>query len=393
MEFVTEYINIKREGNSPTMEKKKLCYFINSAWYFELHWLERANSAIQAGYEVLLVARFDNDDLFQRLESIGIKCYESNIDEKKINPFQFACDCLRTFKLLDKLNPDILHCITIKPGVISCLWCKIRKKRLVYSFVGLGRVFENTSTVYRILRYIIIHLYRVLFSGINCKLTFEHKADQNRILKLIKMEPHKTVIIDGAGINLKHFSYHEESNDLPVKVLFASRMLWSKGLADLLKVKKILELNGTSFEILVAGIIVENDSDAISLEQIESWSIAGDITWLGTRSDISELIRASNIVALPSVYAEGIPRILLEAGSVGRVAITYNIGGCSSLIQNGVNGIVIEKKNIIQLAEKLQWLIENPKVRQEMGLKARALIESKYSSEIVIKQTLQLYLF
>ncbi|ENZ7914828.1 glycosyltransferase [Klebsiella aerogenes] len=46
------------------------------------------------------------------------------------------------------INPDILHCITIKPGIISCLWAKYHKTKLVYSFVGLGRVFESEQLVF-----------------------------------------------------------------------------------------------------------------------------------------------------------------------------------------------------------------------------------------------------
>ncbi|HEB4872981.1 TPA: glycosyltransferase family 4 protein [Kluyvera ascorbata F0526] len=370
---------------------KSICYFINSAWYFELHWLERANAAIRSGYNVSLVAKFDNPSILARLEEIGIKCYESNINENNLNPFGFVYDCMRTFKLLNRINPDILHSITIKPGVISCLWCKLKNKQLIYSFVGLGRVFENNTMIFKTLRYIIIHLYRVLFSGINCKITFEHKTDQEKILKLIKLDPNKTIVIDGAGVDLNHFSYHEEFNGCSPKVLFASRMLWSKGLADLLKVKKQLNAEGIDFELLVAGIIVENDNDAIALAKIEEWHCAGEITWLGTRNDIKELIQESNIVALPSVYAEGIPRILLEAGAVGRATITYDIGGCNSLIKDGFNGILVERKNIEQFASKLKWLIQNDKTRCEMGLNARARIEEKYSSEIIVEQTLRLY--
>ena len=371
---------------------KNICYFINSAWYFELHWKERAVAAIQAGYNVSLIARFDSHDILLRLQDLGIKCYESNINEKKINPFQFLYDCFRTFKLLNIINPDLLHSITIKPGVISCLWCKIKNKQLVYSFVGLGRVFENNTALYKVLRYLIIHLYRFLFSGIDCKITFEHKTDQEKIIKLIKLKQQKTIVIDGAGIDLNKFQYHEESSQCSSKVLFASRMLWSKGLADLLKAKKKLKAEGTDFEIIVAGIIVENDSDAISLPQVEKWHKTGEITWLGTRDDIKELIQHSSIVALPSVYAEGIPRILLEAGAVGRAAITYDVAGCNSLIKNGFNGIIVERKNIDQLADKIKWLLCDQKVRYRMGLNARALIESKYSSDIVIAETLKLYL-
>ncbi|WP_256450016.1 glycosyltransferase [Kluyvera sp. CRP] len=234
-------------------------------------------------------------------------------------------------------------------------------------------------------------MYRNIFKHIECKFVFEHDSDRNKILNLLHLNRSKTVVIDGAGIDIDFFSFSEEPSREKVKVLFASRLLWSKGLSDLIAVKQKLHDSGTSFELLVAGIIVDDDKDAISLKQINIWNDKGDITWLGTRDDINELIKLSNVIVLPSIYAEGIPRILLEAGAVGRAVITYNIGGCNSLIKNGINGFVVEKKNIEQLSVKLEELIADKNLRARLGRNARRIIEAKYSSEIIIKKTLRVY--
>lgn len=69
--------------------KSKLCYFVNSAWYFELHWLDRACAALHAGYEVYVIARFDDDDLMRRLNEKGLICFDSKIKETSLNPVFF----------------------------------------------------------------------------------------------------------------------------------------------------------------------------------------------------------------------------------------------------------------------------------------------------------------
>lgn len=388
---MTEYLSINRVGETSTMKKKKLCYFINSAWYFELHWLDRAKAALRAGYDITLISKFDDKGTYERLKSMGFECYDSQMSEKKTNPFVFITDFIRIVKILNAINPDVLHSITIKPGVIGCIWCKLWNKKLVYSFVGLGRVFESNSFLFKLLRFSIVNLYRNIFKHIECKFVFEHDSDRNKILNLLHLNRSKTVVIDGAGIDIDFFSFSEEPSREKVKVLFASRLLWSKGLSDLIAVKQKLHDSGTSFELLVAGIIVDDDKDAISLKQINIWNDKGDITWLGTRDDINELIKLSNVIVLPSIYAEGIPRILLEAGAVGRAVITYNIGGCNSLIKNGINGFVVEKKNIEQLSVKLEELIADKNLRARLGRNARRIIEAKYSSEIIIKKTLRVY--
>lgn len=371
--------------------KKKICYFVNSAWYFELHWLERGKAALDAGYDVYVLANFSDSLLYDRLMSEGFKCINSAIREKTISPFSFINDTRRTFKILNLIEPDIIHNITIKPGVIGSLWAKMKNKRLVYSFVGLGRIFENKKVFYIVIKNFIVLLYRYLFSATDCKIIFEHKEDQDKVLFLTKVKRDKTIVIDGAGIDVASFSYTEEEKHEKAKVLFASRMLWSKGLSDLIRAKKILHLKGVEFDILVAGIIVEDDSDAIDIKQIEDWHRSGDIIWLGKRNDINILIKDVNVVALPSIYPEGIPRIILEAGAVGRACIVYDIGGCSSLIKNGYNGFVVAKQNVNELAEKLGELIIFDEERYQMGLNARENIIKKYSSNIIIKETLSVY--
>lgn len=371
--------------------KKKLCYFVNSAWYFELHWLERGIAAIDSGYDVYVVANFLDDAISDRLSALGFRCINSEINEKSINPFSFIKGVAKAFKILKAINPDILHCITIKPGIISCLWAKYHKTKLVYSFVGLGRVFESEQLVFKILRWLVLKLYRYLFSNVDCKIIFEHREDKRKILSLLDIKEDKAKVIDGAGVNTSYFAYKEEPEETHGVVLFASRMLHSKGLLDLIKAKRILKLEGIDCTIQVAGIIVENDEDRITLGQIEKWHDSGDIVWLGTRDDIKELIAGSNIVVLPSIYPEGVPRILLEAGAVGRACVVYDNGGCNSLIKDGYNGYIVERKNVKELAARIKMLISSDTARKEMGINAREIIVNHYTSEIVIYKTLQVY--
>lgn len=371
--------------------KLKICYFVNSAWYFELHWLERALSVLESGYDVYIFANYSDKSILERFTNLGFKCVDSKIKEQNVNPIIFLCDIIRSFKTLNKINPDIVHSVTIKPGVISCLWAKFRNKKMVYSFVGLGRVFESNKLIYRIAKYLIASMYRRFFLNIDCCILFEHRKDQQKIIELLDIPDNKTEVIDGAGINIEQFCYSTPPNNSKVTVFFASRMLWSKGLRTLIDASRILKLQGIEFDIVVAGIIVDNDRDAISITQIEEWHNSGAINWLGRRSDIKELIENVDIVALPSVYSEGIPRILLEAGAIGRPVISFDTGGCGSLILDGYNGFLVPKGNVNLFSQKLGRLIMDPLERDKMGRNARKRVEDKYSSTVVIQKTVEIY--
>ncbi len=368
---------------------RKLCYFINSDWYFDLHWIDRAIASRDAGYEIHIISHFIDDNIINKFKTFGFICHNVTLDAQSFNALVFFRTYHDVQKIIKNIKPDLLHCITIKPCLIGGVLAKKFNLPVIVSFVGLGRVFSSDSMPLKLLRQFTIAAYKYIASNKRCIFMFEHDRDRKKLAKLVGLEEQQTIVIDGAGINPEIYKYSlEQNHDVPV-VLFASRMLWSKGLGDLIEAKKILRSKNIHFTLNVAGILVENDKDAISLQVIENWHQQGLINWLGRSNNVCDLIEQSNIVALPSVYSEGVPRILLEASSVGRACIAYDVGGCDSLIIDNDNGIIVKSNSPEELADKLAFLLSNPKARVEMGIKGRKRIQDKFSSGMIISKTLK----
>lgn len=370
---------------------KKLCYFINSDWYFELHWLERAIKAKEQGYEVHIITEFCDQRIMNSFQMNGFYCHHIKINAQSYNPIHFLAAFFATRKIINKIKPDILHCVTIKPLLIGGVIARFYNVSVVLSFVGLGRVFMDGGVINKYVRIFILQIYKSILKNRNSILMFEHDDDRNKLTKLLKIDHDRTVIINGAGVDPDVFKYSCECTNKTPAVLFASRLLWSKGIGDLVEVKKRLMKKGVVFDLIVAGIITNNDSDSVPMSTIDTWKELGLITWLGHSNNVYQLIKESNLVALPSVYPEGIPRILLEACSVGRACIAYNVGGCSSLVKNNVNGVILDKNDIDGLCDKIEFLLNNPGERILMGLKGREYIKNKFSSEHISKNTLDVY--
>lgn len=290
---------------------RKLCYFINSDWYFDLHWIDRAIASRDAGYEIHIISHFIDDNIINKFKTFGFICHNVTLDAQSFNALVFFRTYHDVQKIIKNIKPDLLHCITIKPCLIGGVLAKKFNLPVIVSFVGLGRVFSSDSMPLKLLRQFTIAAYKYIASNKRCIFMFEHDRDRKKLAKLVGLEEQQTIVIDGAGINPEIYKYSlEQNHDVPV-VLFASRMLWSKGLGDLIEAKKILRSKNIHFTLNVAGILVENDKDAISLQVIENWHQQGLINWLGRSNNVCDLIEQSNIVALPSVYSEGVPRILL----------------------------------------------------------------------------------
>ena len=103
--------------------------------------------------------------------------------------------------------------------------------------------------------------------------------------------------------------------------------------------------------------------------QILEWQKQGIREYLGSTSDVRPFLESSSCVVLPSFYKEGVPRVLLEAMSMGKPIITTNIAGCKECVappftpyENlliGQNGILIPPKDINALALAISLLISN----------------------------------
>jgi glycosyltransferase involved in cell wall biosynthesis len=169
------------------------------------------------------------------------------MSEQSLNPLLIFKDLIKSLRVLNEINPDILHCITIKPCLIGGVYSKLWKKKLVLSFVGLGRVFSSSAVFYKFIRGIVSITYKCISKKDDVFFIFEHENDREKIINLTGIVSDKTSVIDGAGINIEEYKLvPEPENETPV-VLFASRLIWSKGLGDLIEVKKRLIKRGVFF--------------------------------------------------------------------------------------------------------------------------------------------------
>ena len=219
-----------------------------------------------------------------------------------------------------------------------------------------------------------------------------NKEFQKRVKnKGIKFDENNIHIIEGAGVDRFRFSYQPEPTQNKFSVLFASRLLWSKGLGEVVEAISKVKQNENNTTLYVAGILDDKDPDRIELDQILQWEKEGKIIWLGRRDDIQNLIRNSHVVILPTKYSEGVPRIIIEACAMGRSCIVGNVPGCKAIIKDNFNGCVLKTHSANEIAEKIEYLRDNMEIRKKFGLRSAEIVKERFSKEIVIDKTLCVY--
>jgi len=173
-------------------------------------------------------------------------------------------------------------------------------------------------------------------------------------------------------------------------IFFGGRLAPEKGLHLLIKAYSILDSRlQAKFKLVMCGSgPLEEELKNLS----SSCGIADRVTfipWLPNPEFIKKLADSA-VFVMPSMY-EGMPVAMLEAMASGKPTIASDVPGPQDLITPGKNGYLFEKGNISQLQRFLKLLIENPKLREEIGKNARGTVEEKYTFQRIADMYLRLY--
>ncbi|MGB5942003.1 MAG: glycosyltransferase family 4 protein [Leeuwenhoekiella sp.] len=93
---------------------------------------------------------------------------------------------------------------------------------------------------------------------------------------------------------------------------------------------------------------------------------------LGYRTDIDQIMSGLDIFVLPSIQPDPLPTVVLEAMGLGKPVVATAHGGALEMIEDGKTGCLIPWENAVEAAMKISSLIEDKKLREEIGLNARA---------------------
>ena len=163
-----------------------------------------------------------------------------------------------------------------------------------------------------------------------------------------------------------------------VNLLFVGRVHPIKGLEYLLEAVNILKQE--NLRLIIVG---DNSIDWYTrqiMDKIKSLEIKCQVEFTGKIRNVHNLIeryKKADIFVLPSLWDTS-PISLIEAMCFSLPVIASNIGGCSELIDDGVNGLLVSPKNSCALAKAIYDLVNDPKKRLKLGKKGCEKISRFY---------------
>jgi len=368
---------------------KTLLIVVSHLSFFISHRLEIAISAKKKGYKVkVAVGEVDTD--LKYLSQNGIECFHVPIQRGGINPFKEIKSLIDLWSLFSKLRPDIVHLVTIKPYLYGGIIARLTKVPSVVSAVsGLGTLFIQNDFRSRFLRTILYQIYKFAFGHHNQKLIFQNQQDVNTLIEWGVLDKKKVLLIPGSGVSLNNFINLDEP-DGTITVCFAGRLLREKGVYEFLNAARLLKERNIKANFLLVGDIDHKNPSSLKVEELEKIREEGIVKILGHQKNIAKVYANSHIICLPS-YREGLPKSLVEAAAASRAVVTTNVPGCKDAILPNKSGLLVPARDSKKLADALQLLIENNKLRISMGKIGRQLAEKEFVIEKIVKKHTDLY--
>jgi glycosyltransferase involved in cell wall biosynthesis len=182
----------------------------------------------------------------------------------------------------------------------------------------------------------------------------------------------------------------------PINLLFLSNLIESKGYLDLIEALKILQEKYEFNDIRChfAGEFMLNDDDhhVTSLEQaktafftkIESYNLGDSVIYYGTVDGVAKekLLKLAHVFVLPTNYNnEGQPVSIIEALAYATPVIATDYRAISDMLIDGETGFFVKYGDPEDLASRIKRTIENAEDFSAMSRNARALYESKFTTE------------
>lgn len=279
----------------------------------------------------------------------------------------------KVFKHLVNWKPDLCYiAITVKgPAFYKDLMvvtlAKLFCVKLLYHFHNKGVYTRQNRCLDNL-------LYRFVFK--NKQVIIMSRHIYSDIQKYI---PEKMVHYCPNGIPEKKIIQKNSSKEDRPGILFLSNLFESKGIFVLLDACRILVKKRLNFHCTVVGRwgdITEQQFQA----KLHEGDLLNYIKYLSVEHDDEKekLMYESDIFVHPT-FNDCFPLVLLEAMQNYLPIVSTFEGGIPDIVQDGITGFLVPQKNAQSLADKIEILIKNPKLCNQMGAAGRAKYEKEFT--------------
>jgi len=368
-------------------DNKRLLIVVNSLEYFYSHREQIAVEAKTMGFDVHVASPEKKVKLDERFSF-----HELKVGRGLSNPLRELLSIYHFSKLIKVIKPDIVHLVTLKPVVFGGFAVKLARSKasVLVAIAGLGSVFNSKKVKSVFAAQLIKLLIWLSLRNLKCGFIFQNDEDLNIVRGVTCVPEEYTYSTKGSGVDLNKFTATKSRRERVV-VAFIGRLLKAKGVEDFVEVAKSVNQANFHTEFWIVGAQDPFNNDSVTERTVQSWEEIERLVFLGSRSDIPELLKSIDIVCFPSSYGEGTPKVLLEAAASGTAIVTTDHPGCRDAIVPGVSGVLVKTGDLAELKKEVGNLVNKPDVISAMGREGRHFAEGNFSVDKVAEIHMKAY--
>lgn len=167
-----------------------------------------------------------------------------------------------------------------------------------------------------------------------------------------------------------------------------ARLVEDKGHHYLIHALAVLKNKITGLKLLIVG---GGKRKKYLEETVKMLGLAPDVVFTGNVQDVTKPLAAMDIFTLPAIWREGFGLSIIEAIACKKPVIVTNIWALNTLVENGKTGILVEPKRTDQLAAAIELLVRDPRLRFDIGLHGREMVEKNFTIDRMAKEIAGLY--
>jgi len=355
----------------------------------------------QLSNEFELTMAGSDDSLKERFHRAGFAYWSYNLNRgaSPLHDLKMVFDLMRIFR---KIRPAIVHTFDTKPGVFARLAAWLAGVPIIIGTLpGLGSLYSENDLRTRLIRSIYQPLQK-LACGLSDLTIFQNPDDAAQFVKIGIVEKNNITILPGSGVDTQAFDPRMFSpeqkrkiraslglDEDQVVITMVSRLIRQKGVLEYARVARHIKKHYPQSAFLLVG---SNDGESEStLTPSEREQIINSVLCLGMRKDIPGLLAITDVFVLPTYYREGIPRVLLEAASMGLPLVATSVPGCTEVVEQAANGFLVPARDGEALECRVETLIVNSDLRKQFGKVSRQRAVDFFDLSIVAEQTTEIY--
>jgi glycosyltransferase involved in cell wall biosynthesis len=317
-----------------------------------------------------------NEDYQKKLKELGVSIHICKLPRlKPISPvtiLKLVGARRKIAKLIDTINPDVVISNTVRGHIVSSQAAKRKNKKLLWL------IHDDTFPSWLLRRLIHLPDLALTCSQYIKKIIIETAGDmyENKVSPIYN------------GVDLKKIE-RSKKEDLKIRVGCVGRIVPWKGQEYFIRAAKLMIKNNIDWNFRIIGKTHDTQESKQYLKKLEEMiTDTPNIEIIKDCEDALGEIAKLDALIHTSITPEPFGRVIIEAMALKTPVIASNKGGPMEIVDDGVDGFIVEPKDTEMLANKIRRIVTDKKLRDLFVENAYTKIEENYTLEKIGKKFL-----